>query len=101
VPVVQFDLHDGRSLKFDIWDTAGQERYRSLAPLYYRNASAAVIVFDLTSKDSFDGSRRWVEDFQEHRPGATIMLVRRHLLSVQGSAQFMACTCAAAALSRV
>lgn len=70
------DLHDGRSLDMAIWDTAGQERYRTLAPLYYRNASAAVVVFDVTSKESFDGSRVWVGDFQEHRPGACVMLVR-------------------------
>lgn len=36
-------------IKFDIWDTAGQERYHSLAPMYYRGAPAAVIVYDITS----------------------------------------------------
>lgn len=37
------------TIKFDIWDTAGQERYHSLAPMYYRGAAAAVVVYDLTS----------------------------------------------------
>ena len=37
-------------VKFEIWDTAGQEKYRSLAPLYYRGASAALVVYDLTHK---------------------------------------------------
>ena len=73
------ELHDGRSLKIDIWDTAGQERYRTLAPLYYRNASAAVVVFDVTSKESFDGSRVWASDFQERRPSTPLILVRYHL----------------------
>lgn len=36
-------------MKFEIWDTAGQERYHSLAPMYYRGASAAIIVYDMTN----------------------------------------------------
>ncbi len=40
---------ENRIIKFDIWDTAGQERFRSLAPMYYRNAAAAIIVFDVTN----------------------------------------------------
>lgn len=36
-------------MKFEIWDTAGQERYHSLAPMYYRGAAAAIIVYDITN----------------------------------------------------
>ena len=36
-------------VKFDIWDTAGQERYHSLAPMYYRGAQAAVVVYDINN----------------------------------------------------
>lgn len=57
-------LNNTTSVKFEIWDTAGQERYRSLAPMYYRGAAAAVIVFDLTSKDSFEGAKTWVTELQ-------------------------------------
>jgi small GTP-binding protein len=39
---------DDRTIKFEIWDTAGQERFHSLAPMYYRNAQAAVVVYDVT-----------------------------------------------------
>ena len=42
------------TVKFEIWDTAGQERYHSLAPMYYRGAAAAIIVYDIQSPSSFE-----------------------------------------------
>merc|ERR1712205_48184 len=52
------------TVKFEIWDTAGQERYRSLAPMYYRGAAAAIVVFDITNKESFNGAKSWVKELQ-------------------------------------
>ncbi|TYZ60125.1 hypothetical protein PybrP1_005872 [[Pythium] brassicae (nom. inval.)] len=57
-------LDDGLTVKFEIWDTAGQERYRSLAPMYYRGAAAAIVVYDVTNKDSFTGAKSWVKELQ-------------------------------------
>jgi len=51
-------------VKFEIWDTAGQERYRSLAPMYYRGAAAALVVYDITSAESFTGAKTWIEELQ-------------------------------------
>jgi len=51
-------------VKFEIWDTAGQERYRSLAPMYYRGAAAALVVYDITDHDSFQGAKTWIEELQ-------------------------------------
>lgn len=48
-------------IQMQIWDTAGQERFRAMAPMYYRNTNAALIVYDVTSKDSFSALRSWVE----------------------------------------
>jgi small GTP-binding protein len=45
-------------------DTAGQERYRSLAPMYYRGAAAAIVVYDITNPDSFTGAKSWVKELQ-------------------------------------
>mmetsp|Transcript_18428 Transcript_18428/g.52909 ORF Transcript_18428/g.52909 Transcript_18428/m.52909 type:complete len:196 (-) Transcript_18428:203-790(-) len=55
---------DDATVKFEIWDTAGQERYRSLAPMYYRGAAAAVVVYDITNADSFTGAKSWVKELQ-------------------------------------
>mmetsp|Transcript_19225 Transcript_19225/g.33146 ORF Transcript_19225/g.33146 Transcript_19225/m.33146 type:complete len:201 (-) Transcript_19225:1286-1888(-) len=52
------------NVKFEIWDTAGQERYHSLAPMYYRGAAAAVIVYDITSTDSYTRAKAWVRELQ-------------------------------------
>ena len=57
---------EGVACKFEIWDTAGQERYASLAPLYYRGATAALIVFDVTSEESFERARYWAEELRRH-----------------------------------
>ncbi|KAF4678135.1 Ras- protein Rab-5 [Perkinsus chesapeaki] len=62
-------------IKFEIWDTAGQERYRSLAPMYYRGAAAAVVVYDITSRESFEGAKRWVNELRSsHNPDVVIAL---------------------------
>ena len=55
---------DDTTVKFEIWDTAGQERYHSLAPMYYRGAQAALIVYDITSKESFLKAQNWVRELQ-------------------------------------
>lgn len=58
-------LDDVKKVKLDIWDTAGQERYHSLAPIYYRGASAAIVVYDLTRQDTFDHAQRWVSELRQ------------------------------------
>lgn len=52
---------DDRAVKFEFWDTAGQERYRSLAPMYYRDAPSAVIVYDITNRETFMLAKEWVD----------------------------------------
>ncbi|KAJ7559416.1 hypothetical protein O6H91_04G084000 [Diphasiastrum complanatum] len=69
-------LQDSTTVKFEIWDTAGQERYASLAPLYYRGASAAIVVYDITSNDSFQKAQYWVKELQKHgSPNIVMALV--------------------------
>ena len=60
-------------VKFEIWDTAGQERYRSLAPMYYRGACAAVIVYDITCADSFRRAKSWIKELQTNTDGNIVL----------------------------
>eukprot|EP00743_Colponemidia_sp_Colp-15_P001940 GILK01002112.1.p1 GENE.GILK01002112.1~~GILK01002112.1.p1 ORF type:complete len:222 (+),score=30.88 GILK01002112.1:64-666(+) len=63
------------TVKFEIWDTAGQERYHSLAPMYYRGAAAAIVVYDITNADSFEKAKNWVKELQRSvNPNVVIAL---------------------------
>jgi len=55
---------DGARCKLQLWDTAGQERFRSLAPMYYRGAAAAVLVYDATSIETFKKAKKWVKELR-------------------------------------
>ncbi|KAK4180055.1 ras family-domain-containing protein [Triangularia setosa] len=69
-----------RTIKFEIWDTAGQERFASLAPMYYRNAQAALVVYDLTKPASLIKAKHWVAELQRQAsPGIVIALVGNKL----------------------
>merc|ERR1711937_134777 len=63
------------TVKFEIWDTAGQERYHSLAPMYYRGAAAAIVVYDITNRDTFQRAKQWVKELQRQgNPNIVIAL---------------------------
>ncbi|XP_073150504.1 ras-related protein RABF2b [Henckelia pumila] len=63
------------TVKFEIWDTAGQERYHSLAPMYYRGAAAAIIVYDITNQTSFDRAKKWVQELRAQGNPNMIMVL--------------------------
>lgn len=65
------------SLKFEIWDTAGQEKYHSVCHLYFRGANAALLVYDITRRDSFCKAQQWLRDLEREIPpgDAVVMLV--------------------------
>ena len=54
----------GENYRLEIWDTAGQERYHSLAPMYYRGAKGAIVVFDITSAHSFEKAKSWISELK-------------------------------------
>jgi len=70
---------NNRQIKFEMWDTAGQERYRALAPMYYRNADAAVLVYDITDPESFAALRSWYQELQRNVPNCIVILAGNKL----------------------
>lgn len=66
----------GKSVKLQIWDTAGQERFRSVTRSYYRGAAGALLVFDSTSRDSYNALANWLSDARTlASPNIVILLV--------------------------
>jgi small GTP-binding protein len=65
---------NGTEVMLEIWDTAGQEQYRSLSPLFYRDADVGIVVFDLADSSSFGKCKQWVTDLREAR-GLDIAIV--------------------------
>ncbi|PPS17963.1 hypothetical protein GOBAR_AA02592 [Gossypium barbadense] len=67
---------DGRPIKLQIWDTAGQESFRSITRSYYRGAAGALLVYDITRRETFNHLASWLEDARQHaNPNMTIMLI--------------------------
>lgn len=58
--------HNDKEITLSIWDTAGQEKYRSLMPLYYRNAYACILVFDVTDKYTLDNIDEWIDNVYKY-----------------------------------
>lgn len=66
---------EDRTVRLQLWDTAGQERFRSLIPSYIRDSSVAVVVYDITSKKSFEQTRKWVDDVRGERGNDVIIVL--------------------------
>ena len=67
---------NGNNIKAQIWDTAGQERYKSITNAYYKGSKGALLVYDITKKDSFDNIDRWITELKNNGdPEVTIILI--------------------------
>ncbi|XP_063355771.1 ras-related protein Rab-17-like [Pelmatolapia mariae] len=62
------------TLRFEIWDTAGQEKYHSVTPLYYRGAHVALLVYDITQRETFVRAQVWLKELEkQYIPGSTVI----------------------------
>lgn len=66
---------DNLKVKLQIWDTAGQERFRSVTHAYYRDAQALLLLYDITSKPSFDNIRAWLTEIHEHAQKDVVIML--------------------------
>ncbi|GAN07085.1 GTP-binding protein ypt5 [Mucor ambiguus] len=79
---------DDRTVKYEIWDTAGQERFHSLAPMYYRNAQAAIVMYDITKSSTLDKAKGWVKELQRQANSQIVIaLVGNKLDLVEGGSE--------------
>ncbi|KAG1792432.1 P-loop containing nucleoside triphosphate hydrolase protein [Suillus plorans] len=66
---------DGLKVRLQLWDTAGQERFRSMAPMYYRGANAALLLYDITNAATFEDIRGWLAELKKNCPPELIIYI--------------------------
>ena len=70
--LIKLDEYEGKFIKFSVWDTAGQEKYRSIGKIFYKDANAAILVYDITNQKSFDEIKKyWYEEIKANTPENT------------------------------
>lgn len=81
---------EGKTVKAQIWDTAGQERYRAITSAYYRGAVGALLVYDITKRQTFDNVQRWLRELRDHADSNIVIMMAgnksdlNHLRAVPG-----------------
>jgi small GTP-binding protein len=76
-------MRGGRMMELQIWDTAGQEKFKSIGPIYYREAAAALAVFDLTNGPTFESIPVWVDNFRGVAGAAAVVIVVGNKLDLE------------------
>ncbi|CAN6890666.1 unnamed protein product [Brassica oleracea] len=66
---------EGKTVKAQIWDTAGQERYRAITSAYYRGAVGALLVYDITKRQTFENSLRWLRELRDHADSNIVIMM--------------------------
>lgn len=66
---------DRKTVKAQIWDTAGQERYRAITSAYYRGAVGALLVYDITKRQTFDNVQRWLRELRDHADSNIVIMM--------------------------
>ena len=78
-------LDDGKMVKIQIWDTAGQDRFRSITKNYYKGAHGIILIYDVTSRKTFDNVKNWVAQIKEEvTDKVSIILVGNKIDVVDG-----------------
>ncbi|MCQ2820513.1 MAG: GTP-binding protein [archaeon] len=67
-------LSNSESVKLHIWDTGGQERFRAMANLYYRDAAAAILTYDITSEETLENLKFWINELRTKAGQENIVL---------------------------
>lgn len=62
-------------MKLQIWDTAGEEKFRSLTPMYYKNAEAIILVYDSTNYQTFNNLEKWTKEVEENGKPQVLLVI--------------------------
>ncbi|KAJ3591898.1 hypothetical protein NHX12_007028 [Muraenolepis orangiensis] len=77
-------------LRFEIWDTAGEEKYHSITPLYYRGAHTALVLYDISKRDTFLRAQMWLRELEkQYIQGTTVLVLEGQSLAEDRGLLFM------------
>jgi Ras-related protein Rab-6A len=74
---------EDKTIRLQLWDTAGQERFKALIPNYIRDTSVAVIVYDVTSRNSFKSIQKWIDDVKNQRGDGVIIALLANKIDLE------------------
>ena len=88
---IDCDVDNGQNIQKRTSLSVGQERFRSMAPMYYRGSKAAVLVFDVTSRDSFTSLKQWMKELSAHSEPDLITVVAANKCDLTPSFDLLEC----------
>jgi Ras-related protein Rab-2A len=74
---------DGKQIKLQIWDTAGQESFRSITRSYYRGAAGALLVYDITRRETFAQLEKWLNEARENASANMVIMLIGNKLDLE------------------
>jgi small GTP-binding protein len=77
-------LKDGKKVKVQLWDTAGQERFRTIAKSYYKGAHGIVLIYDVTSKRTYENIRKWLNQIKEEASNRISIILVANKIDCEG-----------------
>eukprot|EP00028_Trichosphaerium_sp_Am-I-7-wt_P000763 CAMPEP_0168522382 /NCGR_PEP_ID=MMETSP0405-20121227/9315_1 /TAXON_ID=498012 /ORGANISM="Trichosphaerium sp, Strain Am-I-7 wt" /LENGTH=206 /DNA_ID=CAMNT_0008543975 /DNA_START=19 /DNA_END=639 /DNA_ORIENTATION=+ len=78
---------DNKQIKLQIWDTAGQEKFRSITRSYYRGAAGALLVYDITRRETFEHVSSWLEDCRKYSNGNIVIMLIGNKVDLENNRQ--------------
>lgn len=73
--ILKVDTPDQQYVRAQVWDTCGQERFRSISGLYFKAAVGALLVYDITNRDSFENVSKWMAQIKEKADPNIVMIL--------------------------
>jgi small GTP-binding protein len=76
-------LKNGKTVKLQIWDTAGQDRFRSITKNYYKSANGIIVIYDVTSLQTYENVKIWIEQIREEAPQNVVIYLAGNKIDLE------------------